>query len=294
MFIAVDENGKRISASNAVRDAAYYCPGCGKEMILRTGDVNVAHFAHKTKCPYPPEDKDYMSEWHMRMQSYFPIECREYYFDEGEKHRADVFIKDKNTVIEFQKSPISKEDFERRTLFHLHAGRKMVWIFDESREKPKAGDRGKLRKDDMPMLEYPHNKLIYRWLNRRKCLETESELPAININENRNDYSICLFTGSDGADVVHRVVQTDSTFGFEYIAISLKQIIMQAGMDVDDFFRDEEYWIANSPYAERVKAYREERDQKREMLKEKKLKEENERMNRAFDKLMQEYIQRNR
>ena len=290
MFLAIDDQKNIIEAKDAIKGVEYYCRGCGNKLTLKPGHVNRPHFAHTAKCPYPPEDSDYMSEWHIRMQSYFPVECREYYFDEGEKHRADVFIKEKNTVIEFQKSPISKEDFERRTLFHLNAGRKMVWIFDESKEEPKKHDRGKLRRDDLIALEYPHTNLTYKWLNHRKCLDTGFDLPSININENRSDYSICLFTGSDGTDVVHRIIHTDRDFGFEYIAISLKQIIMHDGMDVDDFFRDEEYWIANSPYAEKIYEYREERDKKREMMK----REKRERMNRAFDKLTKSHIYRKR
>lgn len=256
MFRAVDAQGKSVLAKKASRDERYFCPYCEKEVSLRRGDIKVAHFAHKTQCPYI-EDKDYMTEWHLRMQGYFPEESQEYWLenaDKSEKRRADVFIEDSNTVIEFQHSPISVEEYTKRTLFHLNEGRRIVWIFDESKENPKKGDRGKLRKDNLPVLDYPHNKLAYRWLHRRRCLSNESDLPRINIHENSPNYAVCLFTGSYGTDCVNKIVHEN--YDFEYITISIKKIEMRQGMDVDDFFRDEEYWIPKSPIAELVFRYR--------------------------------------
>lgn len=258
MLKANDAQGKSVSAKNASRDGRYYCPYCGEEVLLRRGDVYVAHFAHKTQCPYV-EDKDYMTEWHLRMQDYFPEESKEYWLenaDKSEKRRADVFIEESNTVIEFQHSPISLEEYTNRTLFHLNEGRRIVWIFDESKENPKQGDMGKLRKDGLPLLDYPHNILAYKWLNRRRCLTNESDLPRINIHQNSPDYAVCLYTGAYDTDCVNRIVHVDDIFDFEYITISIKKLEMHQGMDVDDFFRDEEYWIPQSPIAEKIKKYR--------------------------------------
>ena len=44
---------------------------------------------------------------------------------------ADVYLKETNTVIEFQNSPIDCEEFERRTMFHVNHGRHVAWIFYE-------------------------------------------------------------------------------------------------------------------------------------------------------------------
>ena len=48
----------------------------------------------------------------------------------GIKHRADVFIKEKNLVIEFQHSQISNEDFNARNEFYNRCGYNIIWVFD--------------------------------------------------------------------------------------------------------------------------------------------------------------------
>jgi hypothetical protein len=46
----------------------------------------------------------------------------------GEKHRADVMAC--GHVIEFQHSPITAEEFNKRNRFYLSYGKKVIWIFD--------------------------------------------------------------------------------------------------------------------------------------------------------------------
>lgn len=48
------------------------------------------------------------------------------------KHKRilDIFIREWNTVIEFQHSKIDVEDFVGRTLFYLKQGIKVVWLYD--------------------------------------------------------------------------------------------------------------------------------------------------------------------
>ena len=53
MLMALDENGTRIYAENAIKTDEngnklnYYCPECGDELILRQGTKNIWHYAHK-------------------------------------------------------------------------------------------------------------------------------------------------------------------------------------------------------------------------------------------------------
>lgn len=49
---------------------------------------------------------------------------------DGEKHRADICVEEKKMVIEFQHSPISSDEFERRCLFYTSAGYQLIWVFD--------------------------------------------------------------------------------------------------------------------------------------------------------------------
>ena len=51
----------------------------------------------------------------------------------GEKHRADVFIND--TVLEFQHSELSYDEFYERNEFYNSLGYDVEWIFDVQESK---------------------------------------------------------------------------------------------------------------------------------------------------------------
>ena len=60
-------------------------------------------------------------------------------------------------------------------MFHLKEGRRIVWVFDETMEKPKPGDMGRFRYDDEALVSYqyeypPHSNLCFRWLYRRETI----------------------------------------------------------------------------------------------------------------------------
>ena len=130
MFIAVDEQKHKVSIMEAENGNNYYCPICGEKLTLKkNGKKKAPHFAHK-----PGSDcKDWgdMSEWHLNWQEKFPKEFREVVMEyKGEKHRADICIEESELVIEFQHSPISREDFHKRNCFYMGLGYQMVWVFD--------------------------------------------------------------------------------------------------------------------------------------------------------------------
>ncbi len=127
MFIALDKTGKRISISDAIKGQEYFCPECEESVFVKRGKVKVEHFAHKpgTHC----DSWGDMTEWHLAWQEKFPEECREVVLTkDGVKHKADILIN--NTVIEFQHSPISHEEFIARNNFYTADGRQLVWVFD--------------------------------------------------------------------------------------------------------------------------------------------------------------------
>lgn len=112
MFVALDSQGNRMYANSGVRYAECYCPECNELVQHKIGKIRRPYFAHhpNSDCTFG-NDKDYKSEWHIRMQEYFPDESREVRFvDEktGEVHIADVFLQESNTVLEFQHSPIKE------------------------------------------------------------------------------------------------------------------------------------------------------------------------------------------
>lgn len=128
MFIANDLNKNRIYIDEADEKIQYYCPICGSEVIQRRGQKNAHHFAHKRHSECDSWHYD-MSEWHKKWQSKFPVECREVVLSyNDEKHRADVLIG--KTVIEFQHSSMSNEEFWKRNNFYVSAGYEIVWLFD--------------------------------------------------------------------------------------------------------------------------------------------------------------------
>lgn len=132
----------------------YYCPVCGNQVIPRQGEVNSWHFAHVTSCM---DDWKYdMSEWHRGWQSRFPENVREIVVEHrGECHRADILMG--GYVIEFQHSPISAGEFERRNKFYTRAGYKVIWVFDETYAFGNEYISSSL--DD-------ENKFVWKWPNR--------------------------------------------------------------------------------------------------------------------------------
>ena len=251
MFIAYDADGNRVYAESADKSARCFCPECGELLRFRSGHERKAHFAHLpgSECHYG-EDKNYKSPWHIRMQSYFPRDYREVRFvDEasGERHIADIYVPASNMVLEFQHSPISEEEFMSRTLFHIHHGRRIAWLFDETPSNPQAGNLGRFKPDDMRIIcgafEDLYRSRTYKWLrNPRHFL---SRIPTDIWHTNA--LSICVYTGAEG-DVFHRLIAQD--FEFENVVFSLNDVTMNEKTDVEDFFRDENYWQERDPWKE--------------------------------------------
>ncbi len=129
MLIALDENDNRVHIKNAENYYNYYCPICGEKLLLKRGDVRVHHFSHRSNSKCFDRWHYDMSEWHSKWQEQFPMSSREIVFEKyGEKHRADIFIN--NTIIEFQHSNLSPNEFKERNNFYLSLGYKVIWIFD--------------------------------------------------------------------------------------------------------------------------------------------------------------------
>lgn len=260
MFIALDSSENRIYADEYKGETECFCPVCGEKLRFRSGDIRRPHFAHRgnTECLWGL-DKDYKSEWHIRMQEYFPKEAREYRFkspETGEIHIADVFIESKNTVIEFQKSPIQADEYLSRTFFHLKNGRRIVWVFDESTDNQSA-NRGRFKPDDFLCMEYPHFNLQYKWMYQpRRCLSSRPDLLKFG-----RLYSICVWIGAeDEGDVLHRIIAADKSF--KYVCFSFHDILLSNQLNVEDFFKSEDEWLQDPQHKhigdmlEKIKAYK--------------------------------------
>lgn len=248
MLIAHDKDNNRIYANSGEQYKECYCPDCGNPVIFRNGSHNIPHFAHKadSECSYG-KDKDSKSPWHIRMQEIFPVDSLEVRFHDektGELHIADVFLKESNTVIEFQHSPIEDEELVKRTRFHVSEGRRVVWIFDESKAE---SEYGRLKKSEIPLNGWPYDEFEFDWpRSPRKVLNA---LHTGNQLDNYGNLSICVYFG-DEENTVHRIIRQE--LGFKEVVLSVHPIILQAAMDIDDFFRTDRYWLEQSPWKESV------------------------------------------
>ncbi|MNS88506.1 Competence protein CoiA-like family protein [compost metagenome] len=113
---------KRITPKSGVQAI---CQSCGQDLISKCGNIRIHHWAHKqSNCDHWWESE---TEWHRNWKNKFPDEWREVIkFDmiNREKHIADIYNPAKELVIEFQNSPIKKEELESREQFY----QKMIWV----------------------------------------------------------------------------------------------------------------------------------------------------------------------
>lgn len=237
MFTALDSNNQRVYADTVEKGTSCFCQACGEPMRIRRGSKRRTHFSHfpQSECVYSL-DRDYKSEWHVRMQDYFPREVQERRFIDdktGEVHIADVFIDDSNTVLEFQHSPISVEEFQSRTYFHLNNGRRIAWFFDESSQSSNS-IFGRFK----PSGETGYGKYNeYHWMRSPRAFLAKGP----DIVEDYYRYSIFVYTGTEG-DIFHRIV--DHFFEYEDVIFSSKVVNMN-DFEVDAFFEIDEYWPLN-------------------------------------------------
>ena len=120
-------NNERIEPTKGAKGV---CPCCGSELVARCGEIKVHHWSHKKKCDDHWWENE--TEWHRNWKNKFPKEWQEIIQrdESGEKHIADVKT-GSGWTIEFQHSPISKEERDSRDYFY----NKLIWIVDGTRRK---------------------------------------------------------------------------------------------------------------------------------------------------------------
>ena len=135
MLTAIDLTGVKTFIENADPNCAYYCPVCQQKLMQRRGEIRRTHFAHpntRNGAHAPCSDNWFheKTEWHIRWQRLFPIENIEVVVEaDGKKHIADVLIN--GTVIEFQHSSISLDEFNERNAFYSSQGYNIIWVYDQ-------------------------------------------------------------------------------------------------------------------------------------------------------------------
>jgi len=255
MLVALDKDNNRIYADANIKYTECFCPVCGEQLTHKKGKIKAPHFAHKTEtnCKWG-KDKDSKSEWHIRMQNYFPRENQEVRFKDentGEIHIADVFIPETNIVIEFQHSPISSEEFYSRSVFHINNGRRIAWIFDESKENCKENELGKFKPDDISFSncdKFLYSDKKYKWSHiHRSSLLSEA------LNSNFYQFcSVLIYTGVEG-DIVHKIIAQECNFKF--VLFSFHKIELSTKLNSDDLFKYDDYWCQQEPYKNIIENY---------------------------------------
>ena len=105
------------------------CPGCGRAVIARCGEVRIPHWAHKGRVICDPWWEN-ETAWHRAWKDQFPAHWQEvvHVAGDGERHIADVKTSS-GWVIEFQHSFIRPEERRSRNAFY----RKLIWVVDGTR-----------------------------------------------------------------------------------------------------------------------------------------------------------------
>lgn len=233
MFFATDSNGNRVSITEAVSTNEYFCPVCKTKLFIKDGLINAKHFYHsKHECL---DDWNYdMSEWHRHKQSFFnPDSCEVVVEYNGEMHRADVLIN--RTVIEFQHSSITAEEFERRTRFFIDAGYRIAWVFDVT-DQFKSEAIGFLNEDRDDLYIWKHPIRIFA-----KCP---------TITDQSKSFSLWLTWDTEGNfDILNKVIWATRDDNNEYVlkrfAVSPYLIDMNKEVDIDDFFKSQKDYLSD-------------------------------------------------
>ena len=131
MKCALNKDGKRTFIEEANEKETYFCPICKKELLQRRGQIKAYHFAHFPDFECFDHWHYEMSKWHFDWQNKFKQDEQEIVKTFNDKtHRADVLLEKEKTVIEFQHSEISINEFNDRNNFYKSLGYKVIWLFD--------------------------------------------------------------------------------------------------------------------------------------------------------------------
>mgnify|MGYP000917415356 FL=1 len=104
------------------------CISCAKDVRSYCGDQIIHHWKHinLSECDFWYERE---TEWHRNWKNHFDISYQEIVkFDTNtkEKHIADIYLPQKDLVIEFQHSAVEIDEIKARELFY----NRMIWVID--------------------------------------------------------------------------------------------------------------------------------------------------------------------
>ena len=140
MYAAHNNKGEVVYAVEAHLQSNYYCPICKAIVHLKKSKKGRFYFAHRVACQSNAlQSKRSYNEtiYHQQAKSILYNACHacnlevnvEYQLSDI-KQIADIFVPSQRTIIEFQHSPISASELERRTLEYEKLGMRVIWLTD--------------------------------------------------------------------------------------------------------------------------------------------------------------------
>ncbi|MBZ2200685.1 MAG: competence protein CoiA family protein [Lentilactobacillus hilgardii] len=111
----------------------YVCPRCQEPVMFKHGHSRIAHFSHfsVSECPFNENESQVHLEGKIRFKKEFLSLGHEAVLEHSFTQigqRADVYIPDSQTVVEYQCSPISFSEIKRRTQGYLSVAKRVFWI----------------------------------------------------------------------------------------------------------------------------------------------------------------------
>lgn len=136
MFYAKDQHGNYISAEKASKQSSYFCPSCLETVVLKQGQLKIAHFAHRKHGCYAFSEgetaehlagKKLLASW--CYQFHWQVELEAY--QEDFRQRPDVLCRFKDghrLAFEFQCAPLTATAMFQRSAGYQQHNFKYVWI----------------------------------------------------------------------------------------------------------------------------------------------------------------------
>jgi competence CoiA-like predicted nuclease len=160
-------NDKNESVIPTDKNQKAKCPYCKEKLISRVGKINIPHWAHIKTSNCNSFDKESKTKWHYENQIYFKEQgflIEQTIYKNDIFKIADVWI-DNHFAIEFQHSPISVEEIEKR---ENHYG-KVIWVFDIN----------KIYYED----RFDYDKNSYTWRNPKESIYYCNQPIFLNFNK---------------------------------------------------------------------------------------------------------------
>lgn len=92
MFYAKDQHGNYISAEKASKQSSYFCPSCLETVVLKHGQLKIAHFAHRKHGCYAFSEGE--TAEHLAGKNYWPLGVISFIVKLNWKHIKKIFAKD--------------------------------------------------------------------------------------------------------------------------------------------------------------------------------------------------------